>query len=236
MKPLLHWPEHWRRKQIRVLLVGAGGTGSEVFDGLVRFHFGLQAFGHKGLDVTVVDDDVISAPNCIRQRFWPHEVGIHKSIALVNRANQLMNTHWTALPYKFTGDLLERHDLIISCTDNLAARKEIYKAGKKHNDTLWLDCGNGTVFGQVVLGHFGNKKGHIKNVIDLYPEILSEKDKPNRSSCSAAESLSRQSLCINNKIANGAINLLWQLLRKGSLGVHGLKIDAEHFEEVAIEI
>src|ERR1035441_1552792 len=47
-------------RQVRVLVVGCGGTGSAVVAGLPYLHQSLVAHGHPGgLHVTVIDGDVI---------------------------------------------------------------------------------------------------------------------------------------------------------------------------------
>jgi molybdopterin/thiamine biosynthesis adenylyltransferase len=57
-------------RQVRVLVVGCGGTGSAVVAGLPYLHQSLVARGHPGgLHVTVLDGDTISPTNCVRQPF-----------------------------------------------------------------------------------------------------------------------------------------------------------------------
>jgi len=58
------------RRRVRVLVVGCGGTGSAVVGGLPFLHQALIAWGHpEGLQVTVMDGDVVSPTNCVRQPF-----------------------------------------------------------------------------------------------------------------------------------------------------------------------
>jgi molybdopterin/thiamine biosynthesis adenylyltransferase len=55
-------------RQVCMLVVGCGGTGSAIVAGLPYLHQSLVARGHPGgLDVTVVDGDTISVINCVRQ-------------------------------------------------------------------------------------------------------------------------------------------------------------------------
>ena len=75
-------------RQVRVLVVGCGGTGSAVIAGLPYLHQSLVAHGHPGgLHVTVLDGDIISPSNCVRQPFARSEIGLNKAIVLVNRLN-----------------------------------------------------------------------------------------------------------------------------------------------------
>jgi molybdopterin/thiamine biosynthesis adenylyltransferase len=60
----------------RVLLVGAGGVGGEVGEGLVR----------KGVgELVICDEDVVDATNLNRQKFRPADVGHNKAAALAER-------------------------------------------------------------------------------------------------------------------------------------------------------
>src|ERR1019366_7576269 len=71
-------------RQVRVLVVGCGGTGSAVVAGLPYLHQSLVARGHPGgLHVTVLDGDTISPANRVRQPFAPAEMGQNKAVILV---------------------------------------------------------------------------------------------------------------------------------------------------------
>src|ERR1039457_3280822 len=86
-------------RQVRVLVVGCGGTGSAVVAGLPYLHQSLIAHGHPGgLHVTVMDGDMISPANCVSQPFARSEVGLNKAIVLVNRLNLFWEVKWEAVP------------------------------------------------------------------------------------------------------------------------------------------
>jgi PRTRC genetic system ThiF family protein len=219
---------------MNILVIGAGGNGSEVIDGLIKMQHALD------IHVTLIDDDIVTPANICRQRYWGHEVGQPKSSTLIHKVNMLCGLSWTAIEGRFP---LEQKQIIpnvlISCVDNIQTRKAIGQMyADIETDALWLDMGNGKSNGQVVLGHLGNPKNYprIDNVIDLYPEILTSIDKPERHSCSTFEALSRQDLFINTKIANAGLNLLWQLVRQRELTVHGLILDLETMTESPIRL
>ena len=63
-------------RAVKVVLVGAGGTGSHVLRRLANMHLAMVELGHpEGLDVLVVDPDTVSKTNVGRQNFWPSDVG-----------------------------------------------------------------------------------------------------------------------------------------------------------------
>lgn len=222
---------------IRVALVGCGGTGSELLDGLARLHFALLGTGHPcGLQVSVYDPDTVSPANIGRQRFGPSDVGQYKAIILVHRFNMFYGLDWQAYPEAFAPKRLEsnRIDLLVSCVDTATARVAIGKAGRRNVcdlDVLWLDCGNDAHTGQIVLGHLCKDIAdeaalRLPNVYDLYPELDSARD-DNAPSCSLREALARQDLLINRTVADAALSILWKLLREGRLTHHGAFVDVK---------
>jgi PRTRC genetic system ThiF family protein len=207
----------------RVVVVGAGGTGSALLPSLGRLHHAMLELGHPGgIDCVVYDDDTVSETNVGRQGFYPNDVGQHKALLLVNRINALMGTAWSARPERITTNHALQADLVIGCVDSRWARNAIVAAAARGRCHYYLDCGNETDRGQVVLGEFGHgRKRHdrLPHVGDLFPELLDANgDKGDDTpSCSMAEALRRQSLVINQAISVQAFNLLWTLFRTGSL-------------------
>lgn len=220
-------------RAIKVLLVGAGGTGSHVLKKLAIFHKSMVELGHpEGLHVTVIDPDVVSKTNVGRQAFYSSDVGLPKAEILVNRCNMQLQTNWDAIPEKFTEHSnVYAVDLVIGCVDNRAGRKAILTAlGRKNSLTYYLDFGNRAHDGQVILGQVGLKgvaerEGRVRlpHVGELFPDILdtSLDDADDTPSCSLAEALERQSLLINETMATMGMNLLWELLRYGQIAYHG---------------
>lgn len=232
-------PQNWLDRTINIVLVGAGGTGSNVFDTLVQLHHGLLGVGHEhGLHVTLFDDDVVDTPNIGRQRFVHADIGHNKAKILINRYNLAFGLDWCARPERFEEQDMSRHlDCLITCVDNIKTRRMIGKACKKvssnthhfNSDSLWLDFGNGQSDGQVILGHAYKNENRIPNVYDLYPELDTKKEN-NQPSCSLAEAIRHQDLYINRTIADAGINLLWQLLRKGKINHHGVFVNLQSSE------
>lgn len=223
-------PDNLRMRNFSVLLIGAGGNGSEMFDGLVRLDAALRAFGHDGLNVSVIDDDIVSPSNIVRQRFWPHEIGLHKSIALVNRVNMLLGLDWHAQTSRFDINYkgVCNYDLVVTAVDNLTTRACVGHLLAK-SSTLWMDLGCSKSQGQVILGagHDISLNSRIPNVLAHYPELLTESEplNINTPSCSSEESLRKQDLMINSAIGNAATNLLFQSIRSGKIPYNGVVID-----------
>ena len=89
---------------ISVNLIGAGGTGSQMLTALARMNHALTELNHAGLSVRLWDDDVITEANLGRQLFAESELGLYKSVALINRINRFFGTSWKADTVKFEKD------------------------------------------------------------------------------------------------------------------------------------
>ena len=214
-------PANLLTKRVSVHLIGCGGTGSMILQGLGRLHLSLLAYHHPGLHITAYDPDTVSPSNIGRQLFSRAETSQHKAITLIQKINLFYETDWTAQPtlYPLSFQDFKTPDIIISCADNVRTRKQIHKMfSKSQSPPYWLDCGNRLEDGQVILGNFRD----LPNVVQLYP-LMDDTDE-NIPSCSLAEALTKQSLMINPIVANYAIHLLSTLF-KGTITTHGTFIN-----------
>jgi sulfur-carrier protein adenylyltransferase/sulfurtransferase len=225
-------------RQVRVLVVGCGGTGSTVVAGLPYLHQSLVAWGHPGgLQVTVLDGDAISPVNCTRQPFARSEVGLNKAVVLVNRLNLFWGLKWEGFPVhlkpgefisrNYSGDDLRAH-IVIGCVDTRAARAAIRDAVSNWSTTSYLlDLGNSSDSGQFILGEPLNERNRrsrlrLRTATELFPEICDPKlDNDGIPSCSALEALERQEPFVNSTLAQHALALLARLFRYGEISYHG---------------
>ena len=216
-------------RPIRILVVGCGGNGSAIVSGLPYLHQALLAFGHPGgLAVSLIDPDTVSETNCVRQPFCRTEIGFPKAIVLAHRINLFWGLNWQGM--QATIQQLKKGsdvDFVIGCVDTRKARRAIDKWVLNSRVLYWLDLGNNASSGQFVLGQPKNsanakRKNRLPTVAELYPEIVSPKDREdNQPSCSAAEALTRQEPFINLNLAYQALGMLTQLLRHSSLSYQG---------------
>lgn len=234
---------------VKVVVVGCGGTGSAVAGGLPYLHESLLAFGHPhGLKITLVDGDVVSETNCVRQPFTRQEVGHPKAVLLATRLNLFWGLDCDAV-HGYVGEInAPRADLVIGCVDTRAARAAIRKE-YEHRARYWLDFGNEEAIGQFVLGELTAPKiptgktiemrggwkqeemrdgSRLPHVGDLFPDLLDpDLDADDGPSCSAAEALTRQAPFINQVLANHGLALLSRLFRYGQIDHHGGHINLE---------
>jgi PRTRC genetic system ThiF family protein len=218
------------KHRVRLLVVGCGGNGSAIAAGLPYLHQALLAYGHpEGLHVTLLDPDVISPTNCVRQPFSQSEIGLYKSVVLVNRLNLFWGLDWEGIPDGLDPKRrLDGVDIVIGCVDTRKARAAIAKCTEDWSEVdYWLDLGNNSDSGQFVLGEPLNRRNRrhrlrLRTVSELFPEVIEDElDDDGLPSCSAAEALDRQEPFVNPTLANHALALLARLFRYGTISYNG---------------
>jgi len=239
-----------RHRALRILVIGAGGTGSAIVLGLPYLDQAMRAWGHRhGLEVALMDGDVVSETNCVRQPFSVSDIGHNKATVLINRINLFWGTRWVAIPNHFHARSFDRNqdrcpDLVIGCVDTRAGRKAIVDSFSVALNRVcyWLDLGNNAASGQYVLGQPLNgrnrrKAERLRMVSELYPEVIDvESGEDPLPSCSAVEALDRQEPFINQTLASSALAMLAQLFRYGRLSHHGAFFNAKTGQMTALPV
>ena len=229
-------------EEIEFYLVGCGGTGSWLVPSICRIARTLSRQG-KTTTLILIDADIVEQKNVLRQNFCDAEIGLNKAQTLALRYSLSWGINIEALPDSFSPDIVARdyyhreHKLkiLIGCVDNTLARQSIASAISQYQswhtrniptELWWLDCGNHTNSGQVLIG------SHLSTELDAYqfhqlgctklpapclqhPELLEpkrEESSENNISCAEIALLNSQGLAINQRIAAEAASYLVQLI------------------------
>lgn len=208
------------------------------------------------------DDDFVTEANLGRQLFAESELGLYKSVVLVNRINRFFGLNWKAETQKFERNTVGRINdnmksaIYISCVDNVKSRFDIadilneigQNSGYYRNQSkYWMDFGNSQFSGQVLLSTVGNIKqpnsekyetvAKLPFVTEEFGELLKhsemEDDTP---SCSLAEALEKQDLYINSTLAQMGCSLLWSLFRNGMTENRGFFLNLNNFQSQPIKL
>lgn len=256
-KYILHPPN-----PVTVNLIGAGGTGSQLLTALARMNHALIALQHPGLSLRLFDDDFVTAANLGRQLFAQSELGMKKSIALINRINRFFGTNWKAVPLKYTPSLLVKRlsvipaAITISCVDSVQSRFEIegmLKTFAASNDSqtrdqlfYWMDFGNDQTTGQVILSTINDIEQPVSKkyitvnklpcITEEFKGLLERSGSTDTPSCSLAEALTKQDLFINSTLANLGASLLWNLFRVGMTANRGFFLNLKDFRVQPLKI
>lgn len=190
-------PSSFADNEVKIALVGCGGNGTQMLTGLARMHVALRSFGHPGFKVTVFDPDRVSEANIGRQLFSYADVGQFKASLLVHRLNIFFGLDWVAQPENFPNEAAQKHrreyeafDIIIGCVDSAKSRREIHSYGRQFLSSgsateframYWLDVGNLSNTGQVILGQFKPEfsRNHTApgRLIDALAPTIGKKDR-----------------------------------------------------------
>lgn len=214
----------------KILVVGAGGTGSLVVDGLCRL-----LVGHEEAPLFIIDPDRVEAQNVRRQNFYLGDIGKFKSQVLAERYSRLYGRQIAYSVYPFERDMVEHGNgqfhselavnaLIIGCVDNYMARRSIAESIKSLN--WWLDAGNSYHSGQVLFGNveslesmvntFDDKLGIVKHLpmpsVQM-PELLMPSPLPvKQQDCADAVEDNLQSPVINHAMATLVLEFVHRII------------------------
>ena len=234
---------------VTVSLIGCGGTGSQVLTSLGRISYALQQLGHPGLHVVAYDGDIVTEANCGRQLFSAQEIGHNKAEVLVTKMNMFFGTNWESKPKMFS-TRSGYTNIVISCVDTVKARLMIAGHLKKCNryadyekPMYWLDFGNMTDRGQVILGTVGKEYKQpekeeavatLRTVTEFF-DMKAVNDEDSGPSCSLAAALRKQDLFINSTLAQVGCALLWKMF-KGVIDTQGAFVNLDTMKVNPIKI
>ncbi len=218
---------------LKIIVLGAGGTGGYVIPHLYRLCFAAR----RDVRIIVCDGDVVEEKNLIRQNFVTQDIGRNKAQVQAERYSAAFGI---ACEYK--PDFIESVDelfsltrpdffkkswqsgsttqrvILIGCVDNNKSRTMCNEVFKRQNDLIYIDSGNGEHTGQVVCGVRQNGRTTYKPVCSLYPDILKEEDKfPTELSCAERSISAPQSVTANLMAATAVVSFLYDLIIVGEL-------------------
>ena len=232
-----------------ITVVGCGGTGGFVAEGLCRLFQGREA------TIVLVDHDRVEPHNLLRQNFYAGDVGQFKSQALAERLSKAYNrtVGYSTQPFqayepggeyhnlRYPGQPSYGNALLIGCADNAAARRAMDECLPGSSSRWLIDSGNDTNWGQVLVGNvpgdleavpqqdpFVGETCHLLPApIVQRPDLLTAvPTAPPDVDCAAALDLVDQDPTINQMMAS----LVMQMVRRmvaGTCPFMGLYLDMD---------
>jgi len=153
--------------KLRIVLVGAGGTGSFAALAIARLVFELHEQG-RAVEFVIIDPDRIESGNIPRSNFCAAEIGRFKARTLAERITLAwgLDIGYACEPFdaekhlKQSASDYRQLTVLVGCVDNHLARHELHRAldefqGYRVSDASniwWIDAGNGKFSGQVLIG------------------------------------------------------------------------------------
>ena len=228
-----------------ITVVGCGGTGGFVAEGLCRLFQGREA------TIVLVDHDRVEPHNLLRQNFYAEDVGKFKSQALADRLARAYRrpVGYSVYPFRDEDSRPNEHrypglpaygdSLIIGCADNDAARRAMAECLPGDPRRWLIDAGNDTNWGQVLVGNvaeqvtleeppFAGETFHLAPAPTLQrPDLLTAvSTRPPDVDCAAALDLTDQDPTINQMMASLVLQMVRRMVA-GSCPFMGLYLDME---------
>tara|TARA_B110000858_G_C17800109_1_gene474768 strand:+ start:2174 stop:2905 length:732 start_codon:yes stop_codon:yes gene_type:complete len=227
---------------INIDLIGVGGTGSYVLQGLAKLSLVHKelVINSQGINVNVYDPDVISHSNTVRQLYNDNEIGESKAMTIVSNINRNYGFDWNAYEKKYDVKKIKETHIIILCPDNMKTRQDVYNnISNKVNygeGVYIIDFGNSYDYGQVYVSYIpGNSFKKDKVQYGFPKNYLETKEDENEPSCSIAEAISKQKLFMNPLLASHGLNLLDELLTKEQMIYKGIYVSLETLSSKSIQ-
>lgn len=120
-------------------MVGAGGTGSILFQPLLRM---LRTTHEQDFILAVMDGDEVEAKNLERQLFTGAAVSENKARALVDPADENCRAIAEFLTDDNIGERILEGDVVIICADNYQVRARIERRAMELDNVTVINGGN----------------------------------------------------------------------------------------------
>ena len=217
-------------RPVKILIIGAGGTGGYVIPHLYRIAFA----SNRKCRIIIADGDIVEDKNLIRQGFSFVDVGENKATVMAERyadvfgieteyisdfiedENQLFDL--LDIQHPFYSSYPKPISILIGAVDNNRSRVMCNEVFKMMDDIIYIDAGNAESGGQVVCGMKSNGKVMSKPVARVYPDILEDVEKfPSELSCAERSVSAPQSIAANLFASTAISTMLYYLLIRGEL-------------------
>lgn len=153
--------------KLRIIQVGAGGTGSFAALAIARLIYELKESG-KAVEFLIVDPDRVESGNIPRSNFCSAEIGSFKAQSLATRITIAWGIECHYANEGFDAEIHLKQasgdyralTVLVGCADNHHARREMHRAvehlqryhSNEAPNVWWIDAGNGKFSGQVLIG------------------------------------------------------------------------------------
>ena len=197
-------------RPVKVVMLGAGGTGGYVAPYLFRLLHMLD----RPARFIICDGDLVEAKNLDRQNFVEADLGENKARVLSELMTLIEPGEWETddYPRRKVREMV----LLLGCVDNNRTRQLCHEAFKKSLDLIYIDSGNGSYTGQVVCGVRKNGRTVRRPIGGVHPEMLKITDRfPSELSCAEAAQADPQSIVANITAATAVLTMVYNILTHG---------------------
>jgi PRTRC genetic system ThiF family protein len=231
-------------KSVKIVMLGAGGTGSYVAMHLYRL---VHCLGRQ-VRIIIADGDSVEEKNLVRQHFTIADLGANKAQMLAERYSAAFKMKAEYIPdfiedrerliellkpiyatgEKDTAVPAKEIIILIGCVDNNKSRRLCNEVFYGCRDLVYIDSGNGEHSGQVICGVRRNGRTLSKPIGAIYPDVLEDTDKfPTELSCAEASVSAPQTIAANMTAAALVVGLLYNILVLGDSKVRSVSFSTK---------
>lgn len=227
---------------VKIVMIGAGGTGGHIAPHLYRLLYALE----RPVQFIVCDGDIVEEKNLVRQNFTEADLGQNKAKVVAERYSNVFGLETSYVP-----DFVENADqlrqlltpyswqtgryvtdpktgcntletvselvILIGAVDNNRSRQLCHEVFLQAKELIYIDSGNGEYTGQVVCGIRRGGKTIYKPVGLLYPDMAQADDLfPSEVSCADASVSAPQTIVANLMAATAVVTMIYNILVIGS--------------------
>jgi hypothetical protein len=213
----------------KIVIVGCGGNGGYLAPLISRFLGTSPSELLRSIQLHLVDGDIVSEKNILRQNFISNDVGSFKAEVMAERCSMAFGMNITAHTEFLTAPLLTRlctaaqseerqpegidrnRTLIIGCVDRHEVRRLISEYSVSRPNIFYIDVGNELKAGQVFLsgpvkmlngsGEDYTIGGTGIRIDDFYPSIAAADSTKAEPSCAEQTAGGLQRMDVNVKAA-----------------------------------
>lgn len=226
---------------VKVVMLGAGGTGGHIAPHLFRLLYALD----RPVRFIIADGDTVEPKNLVRQNFTQADLGQNKARVLAERYSAVFGLETEYVPHYVEDEAalselvtpenttykrsvgpaaheMEGEELVIliGAVDNNRSRQLCHRVFHTAQELIYIDSGNGEYTGQVVCGV--RRGGHtlFRPVGGLYPELMEPTDLfPSEVSCADHNLSAPQTIAANLMAATAVVTLVYNILVVGESSV-----------------
>lgn len=231
-----------RARPVKVIMLGAGGTGAHIAPHLYRLLYALE----RQVKFIICDGDTVEEKNLVRQNFTQADLGENKAKVIAERYSDVFGLETSYIPHFIesterlkelirpkqfrTGRYVRDPErgfmrpeevselvILIGAVDNNRSRKLCHEVFLKARELVYIDSGNGEYTGQIVCGVRRAGKTVYKPVGMLYPEVDAPEDLfPTEVSCAEASVSAPQTIVANLMAATAVVTMVYNILVMGT--------------------
>ena len=221
-----------RTRPVKIVQLGAGGTGGHIAPHLYRLLYALD----RSTRYIICDGDVVEEKNLVRQNFTPADLEENKAKVLAERYSAVFGMETEYLPsFVETGEqlrqlltpqkwrvgtygqeVIKEMVILLGAVDNNKSRQLCHRVFHQARELIYIDSGNGEFTGQVVCGVRQAGRTIYPPIGTVYPDVLEDTDKfPTELSCAEASVSAPQSMAANITAAMVVVDMVYNILALG---------------------